>query len=51
MKIYMEEISDETNYIITYENIYTYYDYRRIIIMLFLILFIFYIIVIFNQYN
>jgi hypothetical protein len=47
----MKEINDETNYIVTYENIYTYNNYKLIIFILFLILFIFYIIVIFKQYN
>ena len=47
----MQKINEENNYIMTYENIYTYNNYTKVTIIIFLILFIFYILVILNKYN
>jgi hypothetical protein len=47
----MKKINEENNYIVTYENIYIYNNYTKVIIIIFLILFIFYILVILNKYN
>lgn len=47
----MEKVNEENNYIITYENIYTYNNYTQVTIIIFIILFIFYILVILNKYN
>jgi len=47
----MQKVNEENNYIITYENIYTYNNYTTVIIIIFFILLFFYILVILNKYD
>ena len=47
----MQKINEETNYIVTYENIYKYNNYTIILSIIFFLLLFFYIIVIIKQYN
>jgi hypothetical protein len=44
-------ISEESDYIYTYENIYNYNNYSKIIILLFVILFLIYIFSVIKKFN
>jgi hypothetical protein len=47
----MDKDLDSKNYLITYENIYSYNNYKVIILLLFFILLIIYFLVILKKYN
>jgi hypothetical protein len=42
---------DSQNYLVTYENIYTYNNYKIVLLILFLILLIIYFLVVIKKYN
>jgi hypothetical protein len=46
-----EEESINTNYIVTYENVYKQKDYTKYLIALFLIFFLIYILIIIKKYK
>jgi len=39
------------NYIVTRQKIYSYYDYTKILIILFIVLFAIYLMVVYNKFN
>jgi hypothetical protein len=41
----------DNNYIVTYENIYSYKSYSKILLVLFILLFLIYLLVIINKLN
>ncbi len=47
----IEPESYDFNYTVSRQNIYSYYDYTKIIIILFIIMFAIYLIVIYNKFN
>jgi hypothetical protein len=47
----MQKINDKNNYMVTYENIYTYNNYTIFTILIFFLLLFIYILTIFKKYN
>jgi len=41
----------DNNYIVTYENVYSYKNYSKILFILFILLFLIYLLIIINKFN